>query len=65
MTNDSSPQVRLILCDNEGVGRITVDLEAFFEFSFSLAEDLQDLVARHEQFARVRPEPDTLRRRMA
>ena len=48
MTNDSSPQVRLILCDNEGVGRITVGLEAFFEFSFSLAEDLQDLVAQHE-----------------
>ena len=47
MTNDSSPQVRLILCDNEGVGRITVGLEAFFEFSFILAEELQDLVAEH------------------
>ena len=54
MTNESSSQVRLILCDNEGLGRITVGLEAFFEFSFSLAESLQDVVAEHKSFARVR-----------
>ena len=64
MTHDSSPQVRLILCDNEGTGRISVSLEAFFEFSFWLAEELQDLVAEHKQFARVRRESDALRRRM-
>ena len=44
----------LILCDNEGVGRITVGLEAFFEFSFWLAEELQDLVAQHRA---IRPRP--------
>ncbi len=54
MTKESSPQVRLTLCDNQGVGRITVSLEAFFEFSFWLAEELQDLVAQHKQFARIR-----------
>ena len=55
MTNDSSPQVKLVLCDNEGVGRITVDLESFFEFSFWMAEELQDLVAEHKDFARPQP----------
>jgi hypothetical protein len=63
MTNDSSPQVRLILCDNEGMGRITVGLEAFFEFSFSLAEELQDLVVQHEKFVRVRAQRDIPRLR--
>jgi len=63
MTNDSSPQVRLILCDNEGLGRITVGLEAFFEFSFSLAEDLQDLVAHHKEFVRARTQRDIRRLR--
>ncbi len=63
MTNDSSPQVRLILCDNEGVGRITVGLEAFFEFSFSLAEELQDLVAQHEEFVHVGAQRDIPRLR--
>ena len=64
MTNDSSPQVRLVLCDNEGVGRITVGLEAFFEFSFALAEELQDLVAQHKQFVRVQQKRDDLGRRV-
>jgi hypothetical protein len=63
MTNDSSPQVRLILCDNEGMGRITVGLEAFFEFSFSLAEELQDLVAQHEEFVHLRAQRDVPRLR--
>ncbi|MHB0955740.1 MAG: hypothetical protein ACYC6N_28655 [Pirellulaceae bacterium] len=54
MSNTPSSQVKLILCDNEGVGRITVELDAFFEFSFWLAEELQDLVAQHEHMARTR-----------
>ena len=61
MTNESSPQVRLILCDNEGLGRITVGLEAFFEFSFWLAEELQDLVAEHKQFVHARTRRDVPR----
>jgi hypothetical protein len=61
MTNESSSQVRLILCDNEGLGRIAVGLEAFFEFSFSLAEDLQDLVAKHKSFVHARTRRDSPR----
>jgi hypothetical protein len=64
MSNDSSPQVRLILCDNEGLGRMTVGLEAFFEFSFALAEDLQDLVAQHKEFAHTHAQRDIPRLRI-
>ncbi len=52
MTNDSAPQVKLVLCDHEGTGRITVELEPFFEFSFWLAEELQDLIEQNKQFVR-------------
>jgi len=52
MTNESAPEVKLVLCDNEGIGRVSVGLEAFFEFSFWLAEELQDLVAQQQTFAR-------------
>ncbi len=55
MTNDSTPQVKLVLCDDEGMGRIAVELEPFFEFSFWMAEELQDLIAEQKQFARPRP----------
>ncbi|NLX55942.1 MAG: hypothetical protein GXY58_12595 [Planctomycetaceae bacterium] len=64
MANEASPQVRLILCDNEGLGRLSVGLESFFEFSFSLAEDLQDLVARHKVHVRPRGPHNPPRRRM-
>ena len=52
MINDSSQQVKLVLCDNHGVGRITCELEPFFEFSFWMAEELQDLVSQHKHPAR-------------
>jgi hypothetical protein len=65
MSSDSSPEVRLVLCDNEGVGRISVGLEAFFEFSFWLAEELQDLVAEHKEFSVVRRERGTVCRRVS
>ena len=52
MTSDPTPEVKLILCEHEGMGRISVELEPFFEFSFWMAEELQDLVAEHKQFAR-------------
>ncbi len=48
---------QLILSDRDGLGRLTVDLESFFEFSFSLADELQELLIRfgkgpglHEEF---------------
>ncbi len=67
MSKDPSSQVKLVLCDNEGVGRITVGLDAFFEFSFWMAEELQDLVAQHEHLAGTRPARDVprLRRHVA
>ena len=48
MTNNSSSQVKFVLCESEGIGRIHVELEPFFEFSFWMAEELQDLVAQHQ-----------------
>ena len=55
MLNESTPQVKLVLCDHEGMGRITVELEPFFEFSFWMAEELQDLIAQHKQYALPTP----------
>ncbi|MCU0960299.1 MAG: hypothetical protein MUF48_09360 [Pirellulaceae bacterium] len=55
MTNKSTSQVKLVLCDNEGIGRIRVGLDPFFEFSFWMAEELQDLLAQHEHWRRPRP----------
>ncbi len=55
MANKSTSPVKLVLCDSEGIGRIRVGLEPFFEFSFWIAEELQDLVAQHEHWRRPRP----------
>ncbi len=55
MTNKSTSQIKLVLCDSEGMGRVRVGLDAFFEFSFWMAEELQDLVAQHEHWRRPRP----------
>jgi hypothetical protein len=37
---------RLVLADGPGLGQIRADLEAFFRFSFWMAEQLEDLVAQ-------------------
>jgi hypothetical protein len=63
MSNHSSPPVKLVLCDNEGIGRVTVDMEPFFEFSFWMAEELQDLVFQHRHFARAARPGDRIARR--
>ncbi|MHB8968980.1 MAG: hypothetical protein ACYC3X_02765 [Pirellulaceae bacterium] len=65
MPNDPSPQVKLVLCDNEGMGRITVSLDSFFEFSFWMAEELQDLVAQHQHLVRKGTSRDIARLRPA
>ena len=52
MTNDPAPEVKLVLSDHAGLGRMTVELEPFFELSFWLAEELQDLIAAHKQYSR-------------
>ncbi|MBP88797.1 MAG: hypothetical protein CMJ64_19145 [Planctomycetaceae bacterium] len=46
MPNETNrPTHQLVLIDHSGLGRIHVDMEAFFDYSFWLAEELQDLVA--------------------
>ena len=47
MANDQKPQAKqLVLGGDGGLGRVHVDIEAFFGFSFWLAEELEDVVAR-------------------
>jgi hypothetical protein len=51
MINGSRQSAKLVLCDKVGLGRLQVELEAFFDFSFSLAEDLEDLVGKWRHIA--------------
>ena len=45
---DNMPDcTRLVLSDLDGLGRLEVDLEAFFALSFDLAEELEDLVQNY------------------
>ena len=48
---DKTESTRLTLVDDRSLGRIEVDLEGFFEFSFWLAEELEDMIAtqRHQR----------------
>ena len=64
MSQESAPEVKLVLCDNEGVGSITVDMEAFFEFSFWMAEELQDFVAERQHMVRPRETRNARRTRL-
>lgn len=40
-------KTRLTLTNDSAMGRITVDMEAFFDFSFWMAEELTDLIQHH------------------
>jgi hypothetical protein len=52
--------MRLVLTDQRSdIGRIAVDMEAFFEFSFELAEELEDLV---QQWSHMAPPRSTRKR---
>ena len=44
MNPSNTEKVQLLLAD-DGPGKVYADLEAFFEFSFYMAEELEDLVA--------------------
>lgn len=45
MANRGTPSSKqLVLGDRSGLGQVHVDVEAFFELSFWLAEELEDLV---------------------
>ena len=46
-----SPQVQLLLTRDSSVGRIRVDMESFFAFSFDLTEHLQTLVEDWQHFS--------------
>lgn len=45
MSRRSHTRAHFVVLDTPGLGQMKVDVEAFFEFSFWLAEELQDLVA--------------------
>jgi hypothetical protein len=47
----TSSDVQLVLTGDCSFGRIRVDMESFFEFSFDLTEQLQSLEADWEPFA--------------
>lgn len=46
MPQGKSTGRKLVLVDHAGLGRVHADMEAFFEFSFWMAEELEDLVAK-------------------
>jgi hypothetical protein len=52
-----SPQVQLVLTRDSSVGRIRVDMESFFAFSFDLTEQLQTLVEDWHEFAAPAAQP--------
>lgn len=54
MARNSPEKLQLVLTAHEGLGQIIVDLDPFFEFSFELAEELEDLVAKWSHFATPR-----------
>jgi hypothetical protein len=45
--NRSDPSPRLNLVNESSSGRLVVELEAFFEFSFWMSEQLERLVSMH------------------
>lgn len=46
MSHRKSAVRKLVLVDHAGLGSVRVKMEAFFEFSFWMAEELEDLVAK-------------------
>jgi hypothetical protein len=50
MANRGTPASKqLVLGDRSGLGQVHVDIEAFFELSFWLAEELEDLVGEWQR----------------
>ena len=46
MSRAKSVGRKLVLVDHAGLGSVRVEMEAFFDFSFWMAEELEDLVAK-------------------
>jgi hypothetical protein len=58
MSNESPDQEnKLILSGPSSLGTIRVDTEAFFELSFWIAEELEDLVAQWKHVGPKEPPP--------
>ena len=55
MAQSNAGSTQLVLTEDEGLGRITVDMQAFFEFSFWIAEELEDLIQRERLRAPAKP----------
>ncbi|MGE0758071.1 MAG: hypothetical protein AB7O38_13665 [Pirellulaceae bacterium] len=70
-TPDTAQPVKLTLGGSSGLGRVRVSIEGFFDFSFWLAEELEELVVRGRRpasprlYARHRPSVDAARRSRA
>jgi hypothetical protein len=63
MASQADRCTRLVLCRKQGLGKITVEMESFFDFSFKLSEDLQDLIAEHRLLTPTSHSRDARRRR--
>ncbi len=55
MTEKPDNATRLILTNDCATGRLSVDMEAFFAFSFWMAEELEDMVQRYRPKKVSRP----------
>lgn len=64
MTDKSPRKAKLILVSNRGLGGIAIDMEAFFGFSFAMAEELRSLERNWAHYAVTaqRPVPTSNRR---
>ena len=54
MTENSRHPLQLTLTDRHESSRIVVSMDSFFDFSFWLAEELEDLVAQWSHLAAPR-----------
>ena len=54
MTDSTPAKAQLVLANEGSLGKSHVDMEAFFELSFWLAEELEDLVANWQHKAAPR-----------
>ena len=51
MTGKPTKSRQLVLTNDSATGRIRVSMEAFFDFSFWMAEELEELIRSHRSKA--------------
>ena len=54
MTDSTPAKAQIVLANEGSLGKIHVDMEAFFDLSFWMAEELEDLVAHWQHKAAPR-----------